>query len=170
MAARIISVVCVSAAGLLGCASSGANPAEQPPVEQASTEPKPAAPPIENASAAPVAWQPAPIVGAPIGSELVPSIRIESAEGIDTARANAALGRAAAAARECAGAGTVVHVRMKSGSGKNDFELDPSTVLDQVQRGCVLDALSTVRFSNEYPAGEHLRTADRYSVQFVLSW
>lgn len=167
MGTRIVSVLCVASLGSLGCATSGSNPAEQPAAEQATGS---QAPPVASASVAPVAWQPEPLLGAPLGPGIVPAVTIESAEGIDSGAVNAALGRAARAARACAGAGTVLHVQMKSGAGKNDFELEPSTVLDSVQRGCVLDALSTVQIKNEPIAGEHLRTPDRYSVQFVLSW
>lgn len=157
---------------MLGCARVGPNPAEQPAIEPASPASTPGSidPSPTSPSAAPVAFQPAPILGAPIGPEVM--VRIEKVEGVDTARANAAFTRAAAGAQECAGAGTVLYVRMTSNEKGREIDVQPKTVLDDIQRRCVIDALSTVQLEDPSsgPSSDLLHGSDRFSAQLVLSW
>jgi len=154
---------------LVACGPQTMAPLEKPGTTEAAAAPEPlsaAAPPAATAEPS-VRFQPAPIVGAPIGPET--SVRIESLEGMDRERANAAFARAGAAVRECAGAGTVVHVRMSSDGSVRKVELGPESTLDAMNKKCVVDALSTIDLDDP-STGEHLRTPSRFAAQFVLAW
>jgi hypothetical protein len=167
----------VALAAALPMACSATTPGPQA-VEPAYPEPAPPEPTQRKAdvkapspSSAPVAFSPAPVVGSLNGGSS-PSVQIKVIEGIERERANEVFTRAATAAQGCAGAGTVVTLRIHNVGTHRDVELDPHTVLDSVQRRCVIDAISTVQLdeSTSGLTSDLLHTAERYSAQLVLAW
>ncbi len=167
----------VALAAVLPLACSATTPGPQA-VEPAYPEPAQPEPTQRQAevkapapTSAPVAFSPAPVVGS-LNAGSSPSVQIKVIEGMERARANEVFTRAATAAQGCAGAGTVVTLRIQNVGTHRDIELDPHTVLDSVQRQCVIDALSTVQLSDPSSGitSDLLHTSDRYSAQLVLAW
>jgi hypothetical protein len=130
--------------------------------------------PIETAAAPPEAsgpaWRPAAVVGAPIGPPL-PKVEVQSVEGLDADRARVLSTRAATAVKGCAGAGSVLHLRIDNVGTNRDIQLAQDNVLDAIKQKCVIDALSTVQIDDAATnQSTLLHAADRYSAQLVLSW
>lgn len=141
-------------------------PAPAEPAQRAQTTPDAPTPP-----SAPAGFTPAPVVGSLTGGS-TPSVQIKVIEGIERERANEMVARIAAAAEGCAGAGSVVTLRIHNVGTHRDIQLDPHTVLNTVERRCVIDAISTVPLTDPTSTitSDLLHTADRYSAQMVLAW